>query len=112
MKTTSEIIMWLFQLMGAAVLACWIAYASTIVQKIKKFLWLEFQPQQIKWKTWFKPIGFFIDELRELLNCPYCLSWWIGFLTMAFSQDFSLWQSTLYACLCIVFVEIYRKLTL
>lgn len=109
---TQEIIMWLLGLFASGVLACWIAYSSTVVQKIKAMLWLHAEQKLPKWKTWFKPIGWCFEELRELLNCPYCISFWLGLLWNLQFQAFSTWQSVIYACLSIVFVEVYRKLSL
>ena len=109
---TIEMIQWLLALMGGAVLACWIAYQSTIVQKLKSVVRLSDIDAPIRWKPWFKPVGFLLESFRELINCPYCLSWWFGLFINVFLFKITLPLSILYACLCIVFVEIYRKLTL
>jgi hypothetical protein len=112
MGTFKEITMWLLSLFSAAVLACWIAYSSTVVQKIKKFFWLAEDQTLPKWKQWFKPVGFLLESFKELTNCPYCLSWWFGLFINLLLWKITLPFSILYACLSIVFVEIYRKITL
>lgn len=112
MKDYLSLIMWLLSLAGAAVLACYLAYASTVIQDLKRIFGLAEEQQLPKWKKWFKPIGWLIGEFKDLINCPMCTSFWIG-LTI----NLTLWHITLpfsiiYACLTIVFVEIYRKITL
>lgn len=103
-------IMLLTQLIGAAVLACFIAYESTVVQKLKSYLGLADYQKLPKFKPVFRPIGWLIEELKALLNCPYCLSFWLG-LTITL-QYYELWQAILYACLTIIIVHAYRKFTL
>jgi hypothetical protein len=100
----------LLQLIGAAVLACFIAYQSTVVQKIKTLCGLGELQHPRQWKWWVMPIVLLWDELRELLNCPYCLSFWLGFVVAL--QYYTLGQAVFIAPLAIVFVELYRKLTL
>ena len=107
-----QIIELLLMLMGASVLACWIAYSSTVIQEIKGWFGLDDRDRKpVKWRWFAKPFVWLWTELRSLLNCPYCLSFWLGLL-VCFFQGLVLWQSVFYAALCIVFVEVYRKLTL
>jgi len=98
-------------LVGAAVLACWLAYSSTLVQDFKAMIGLDDRdrkPKRYKW--WEKPIVFLWNELRELLNCPFCMSFWLGlFVAMHYYHD---WRAVFIAPITILFVEFYRKLTL
>lgn len=109
---TIEIIMWILALMCAAVLACWLAYQSTVIQEIKSWLGMSEQQTLPKWKWWFKPLGWMISEFKFLINCPYCTSFWLGLLTNIFLFKITIPLSILYACLCIVFVDLYRKISL
>jgi len=108
------IIQLLLALLGAAVLSCWLAYQSTVVQDIKTLIGLgaENDYTKYKWKWWFLPIALIWLELRELLNCPYCIGYHLGWITCYFMFDITIWQSLLYGALVIVFVELYRKLTI
>jgi hypothetical protein len=73
-------------------------------------LWL--QPKPVKWRWWFKPIGFIIDEVREMLSCPYCLSFHLGWLICYFIIGLPLIQALIYGAIAIIFVELYRKISL
>jgi hypothetical protein len=109
---TLDLFMWLLSLQAAAVLACQIASDSSVVQELKQFFGLSEEQTLPKWKSWFKPIGWLIYELKCLLNCPFCISFWIGLMFNFTLWDLSLYESAVYALLCLPLVEIYRKLTL
>ena len=103
----------LMLLCGAAILACWLAYSSTIIQDLKALVGLspvdEDAPKK-KWKWFAKPFVWLWNELRELVNCPFCMSFWIGlFVALHYYQD---WKAILVAALTVLFVDLYRKLTL
>ncbi len=82
-----EFLTWLLSLFAAAILACQLAYGSTVIQDIKALLGLAEEQQLPKWRKWFKPIGWLIKELKDLVNCPFCLSFWIGLMI-----NFTLWD--------------------
>lgn len=103
---------WLLSLFAGAILACQLAYGSTVIQDIKRFFGMAEEQQLPKWKTWFKPFGWLIGELKDLLNCPFCMSFWIGLMINFTLWDLSFWQSAVYALLSLALVEVYRKLTL
>lgn len=105
-------ILWLLSLFCSAVLACYIAYDSTLIQEIKTYLRLSDTESQIKWRKFMKPFGWFYDKLRELLNCPFCLSFWLGLICNYYLWHISIVFSIVYALLSVAFVEVYRKLTL
>lgn len=106
-----QIIEMLLLLMGAAVLACWLAYSSTIVQEFKALIGLDDRERKpIKWRWFVKPLVFIWTELRELANCPFCMSFWLGlFIAIHYYQD---WRAVFIAPITLIFVEIYRKLSL
>lgn len=107
-----QIIEMLMMLFGAAILACWLAYSSTVIQDLKAMLGLSPINENIKpkkWRWFVKPFAFLWRELRELVNCPYCMSFWLGlFVALHYYEG---WQAISMACITILFVEIYRKLT-
>lgn len=107
-----ELILWLLCLFAIGVLSCWLAYQSTVIQEIKGWLGLQEQQRLPKWKPWFKPIGWLIKEFKFMINCPFCTSYHLGWIINLFLFKITLPLSLLYAGLCIVFVEIYRKLSL
>lgn len=108
----TEIIQWLLSLWGASILACWIAYQSTLVQDIKRLLGLSEEQKLPKWKPWFKPIGFIVAEIKSLSHCPYCISFWLGLFVNLLLWHITLPLSILYAMLSVVGVEVYRKISL
>lgn len=105
---------WLLSLFAAAIMACQIAYASTLAQDIKAIFGLnaEADYSKYKWKWWATPFVFVFLELRALLDCPFCLSFWLGLTINLTLWDLTLLQSVVYALLCLPLVEVYRKLTL
>lgn len=111
---TLQMIQLILMLISTAILSCWIAYESTIVQEIKSIFGLhaEMDFRAYKWKWWFIPFLFLWVELRALLNCPFCISVWLGTIVSYFYLDYPFIESFMYSMLCIAFVGIYRKLTL
>ena len=108
---TIQIIEMLLMLMGAAILACWIAYSSTVIQEIKSWFGLDDRERKpINWRWFVKPFVWLVKELRALLNCPYCTAFWLGLIVAL--HYFNDWRAVFIAPLAILFVEIYRKLTL
>ena len=107
-----ELITWLLSLFAGAVLACQIAYGSTLIEDIKRLLGLSEEQQLPKWRKWFKPFGWLIKEQKCLTNCPVCLSFWIGLIINLTLWDLTLGPSVIYALLSLPLVEVYRKLTL
>ncbi len=105
-------ITWLISMVSTAVLGCWIAYSSTLFQEIKRFLYLLNDQKLPKFKFWFKPIGWLFKEFRELINCPFCLSYHLSWLTSYLVYDFSLIQSIILGGITVFFVDVYRKITL
>lgn len=115
-------IMVILGLIGIAALAINIAYFSTLSYDLKQVLYLT-ERQLIKvnilskltfWKKllpkylWMLiPILIIIfgiyHKIGELLNCPYCTSWWGGF-GFCLSQEMSIIQSIAFGGLTIVFV--------
>lgn len=102
---------WLIAMLCGAVLSCWTAYQSTVIQTIKDAIGMN-PDLRVKWVWWFKPIGFIIDELRFLISCPYCTSFWVSAAINYFYFGFNIPTAFIYAPIGIVFVELYRKLTL
>lgn len=107
-----ELINWILALFSGAILACYIAYSSTVVQEIKKVLGLTIGDRSIKWKAYFKPFVYLWYKLQDLFNCPYCLSVWICTIInlTVFSMTFGM--AFLYGLLGIICVEIWQKITL
>lgn len=107
-----ELILWLLSLFCGAVLSCYIAYQSTLIQDIKKLLCLNIDRKKVKWRKFMRPCGWLWSELCELSNCPFCISIYIGTIINYLLWSMTFWQSVLYSLLCIVFVEVFRKLSL
>lgn len=107
-----ELIKIILTSLSIAVLSCWIAYQSTIVQKIKAWLYLTPEQKLPKWKTWFKPFGFIFEEIRDLFNCPYCISFHIGWITFIFIVNLPIGLSIILAGLPVFCVDLYRKISL
>lgn len=103
---------WLIAMLCGAVLSCWTAYQSSIVQTIKKALWLTPTERKTKYVWWFKPVVFVWQELQDLLDCPYCTGWHVGWTINYFYFGEDIITAMLYGTIVIVFVELYRKLTL
>jgi hypothetical protein len=112
MKELIEFLTWLLSLFAGSILACQLAYASTVIQDLKAMAGLSEDKQLPKWRTWFKPIGFLIKEFKDLTNCPFCLSFWTGLIINFRLWDLTIEQSIVYALLSLPMVEIYRRLTL
>lgn len=106
-----ETFQWLLSLYAGAILACQLAYGSTVIQKIKEFIGLGPSKSTRQWKWWIKPIVLLWDELRELWECPFCLSFWIGLAINLTLWDLTFGQSFIYALLSLAFVEVHMKLT-
>ena len=109
-----QLTMWLLSLFSIAVLSCWLAYQSAIVQDIKDLLGLSAEKDysKFRWKPWVKPLMFVWLELRALLNCPFCISFWLGLLINLLLWQFTIPFAIIYAMLAVFFVELYRKLTI
>ena len=107
-----QLLLWLLALMGGAVLSCWIAYSSTVVQELKLLIGLGEQSKLPKWKPFMKPIGWLWKELHFMINCPYCSGYHLGWTITYFMFGFTLIQSLIYGAIVIIFVELYRKATL
>lgn len=106
--------MWFITQIALAILASYIAYESQIIQDIKYILGLnpEADYSQYKWKSWALPFVWAFLEFRALINCPYCIGWWLGFFTNILFFSFEFWQSFLLAPIVILFVHLYQKITL
>ena len=103
---------WILAMLGAAVLSCWIAYQSTLVESIKKLLCLSDNPKPIRWRWFMKPLGWLWLEFNYLMYCPYCISVWIGTAINYFYFDIALIPAIIYSMIAVVFVGIYLKLGL
>ena len=101
---------WLLALLAGAMLAVQIAYASTLAQDIKGLLGLTLTNK--KWKKWFSPVGWLIDEIKSLSNCPYCLSVWICTAINYFMYDMNLLRAIVFGLLGIVYVTLWECMTL
>lgn len=111
METYLNFLMWLCSIISVAILSAQIAYESTIVQEIKKFFFIDGDYLKLKYKWWFKPIVWLYMELFELVNCPFCISFWIMLWVNLNIFDFSTAQSIILAPIAMGVVHIYRKLT-
>lgn len=124
-----EFIFWVLSLLAAAILACQIAYASSLAGWLKTKLLLNSENLLYNRLSTYKTystlpnyllplkiilmmFGSIMLKLQELLACPYCLSFWI-----ALGINYFYWQQTIsfsiiYALIAVLFVEVNRKITL
>lgn len=127
-----EIILFLFFLLVAAILAIQIANESILALRVKQFLFLV-QPYSKRllalshFNTWWKllPRFFLIllpliilivlvlrfhHFLSEVLDCSRCLSYHIGWILLFFVGGMTIWYSLLFATLSILFVYLIERL--
>jgi len=111
MENYIQFMTWLASIVGVAVLSAQIAYESTIVQEIKGYLLLDEIELKLKFKWWFKPLVWLHFKLKELLNCPFCISFWIMLWTNYNVSGFNMVQSIILAPVAMAVVHLYQKLT-
>jgi hypothetical protein len=106
-----ELLTWLLSLFSGAVLSAQIAYESNLFEDMKLLVGLSNTQKIPNWKYWFKPIGFFLNKFKELVNCPFCTSMWIGTAINSIFWNMDLSHSLLFGLLTIPMVYIYKKIS-
>ena len=119
-------------LIACAVLAIEIAYESSLSLSVKKFLRVDVLPLTIEattkvgffnklfgdsWKYILFPITIVLvllsgiyKQVVQLLNCPYCLSFHLGWISTYFYLGVSPMESIIYGLLVIPIVHLLEKL--
>lgn len=134
--TNIEFIFWLIGMLTSAIIACQIAYEAIIIQKIKKvfgmqdtstiFISLQHTSiylqiaQALNISPLFgylvsyigRPLSFILEELRYLLNCPFCLSYHIGWISCYMLFNLDIYSSLFFGFLPMLFVYLYRGITI
>lgn len=111
MENYLQFIMWLMSIISVAILSAQIAYESTVVQEIKSFFFLDEDELKMKFKWWFKPIAWSFLKLKELMNCPFCISFWIMLYVNYNVFGLETIPSIILAPIAIGVVHLYQKLT-
>ena len=123
--------MTLLVLIAAAILAIEISYESSLALSIKKFMRMDVTPQIIEattkvgffnklfgdsWKYILFPITIVLvllsgiyKKMVMLLNCPYCLSFHIGWISTYFYLGVSPMESIIYGLLTIGITHVIEK---
>lgn len=73
-------------------------------------LWLTPTERKTKYKWWFRPIVFIWQELQDLLDCPFCISFHLGWIVTYFYFHQDIITALLYGTIAVLFVELYQKL--
>lgn len=124
-----EMLMWMIAMLCGAILATEIAYNAVLAQQVKK--WLFMDENFLKWhrlslrKTyedldWYlqpfrviiQTIGFIMNEIQLLVNCPFCVAFHLGWIINIFMFQMQIIPSIILGTFCLGMVFMWRKITL